>query len=516
MDVDTSPSSPSSVDASRYDLKRTSSTVMKGETDMLDRAGAVERLEDIDLDGVDKKHLEKVVWRKLDMLLLPMATMFFFLSFLDRGNIANAKVAGMQTSLNMSNYDYSIALTVTYIPYILTEIPSNLILRYVGPHLMLPGMVAIWGIIATLQGTVTSYGGLLACRFFLGLVEGGLPPGLTIYLATFYPREKLQLRIATYFAASSLSGAFTGLLAAAITNMDGVGNKPGWAWIFILEGLFSSAFGFLCFFILPKSPETTSILSPTERAYVVYRLKQAGSASSDENEDNFSWREVRIALKSPQVIFGTLMSVLMGITLYGLAYFEPIIVQGLGYAGNRAQLMSAPPFAVAFVLSLASAFAADRFGRRGAVAIFFACWSIVGYSIYLDETNSKHAQYGALFLAVPGTYAAAPAVMTWMANNSAPHTRRATSIALGFVASNSGGIIATWLFGTLSPAPNYTAATIVCLSSSAGVLVLAAANWVYLAKQNLDKAARREEMVTTGGSEAKGMGDKSAFFVYNL
>lgn len=72
----------------------------------------------------------------------------------------------------MTNHQYSIALTVTYVPYIAAELPSNLLLKVVGPNLMLPTMLALWGIVTTLQGTVRTYHQLLACRFFLGLFEG--------------------------------------------------------------------------------------------------------------------------------------------------------------------------------------------------------------------------------------------------------------------------------------------------------------------------------------------------------
>lgn len=88
-------------------------------------------------------------------------------------------------------------------------------------------------------GLVTSYHGLLACRFFLGLTEGGLLPGIMLYLSAFYPRHKLQVRVAVLFCATSLAGAFSGLLAAAIVHMDGTHGRRGWAWIFILVRLLS-------------------------------------------------------------------------------------------------------------------------------------------------------------------------------------------------------------------------------------------------------------------------------------
>jgi len=301
--------------------------------------------------------------------------------------------------------------------------------------------------------------------------------------------------------------------------MDGVGGRPGWAWIFILEGLFTVLFGVVCFFLLPKSPETARFLSPAERSYIIRRLKEGGTASKDDSDNKVNWGEIVATIKSPQVMIMFMINILIGTMLYGIAYFEPIIVQGLGFTGNRAQLMSAPPFAAAFVFSLSSALISDRYGRRGLMTIFFSLWSIIGYSIFLSS-GSRHAQYGALFLTVSGTYSSCPAIVAWMANNSAPHARRATAVALAFIASNLGGVFATWLFGTLSPAPEYRTATIVCIAFSAGSAVLAGVNWAYLSRKNRRKAQRRRELMMLGRGEGegeeKGLGDKSVWFVYNL
>lgn len=461
----------------------------------------------------DKIRLEGVVWRKLDRWVLPVCTIFYLLSFLDRSNIANARVAGMQTSLKISNYQYTIALTMTYVPYIAAEFPSNLLLKYVGPRWMLPTMVTIWGLVATMQGVVTSYSGLLACRFFLGLMEGGLFPGLVLYMSFFYPRERLQIRVATFFASASLSGAFSGLLAAAIMNINGKGGKPGWAWIFIIEGIFTFLFGLISFFVLPNSPAAAHFLSTKERDYVMARLKADGAVAGDDKSDAFSWTEVIRCCQSIHVWLLAPVLFFIGTTLYGLAYFEPTIVAGLGYTGNKAQLMSAPPFAVAFVVSMITAVISDRYKCRGFMLIFFSVCNLVGFIMFY-ASKSNHVRYGSLFLTIAGSYCGAPPVITWVANNSAPHIRRATSVAIAFIMTNLGGILATWLLGSLSPAPNYTKATITFIVMSVGMVVLSSTTLAYLWHQNRLKADRRQ--FTMPEDEPKGLGDKSAWFVYNL
>jgi len=109
-------------------------------------------LKHFELPVAEANQLDNSVWRKFDWRILPVAAMFYFLSFLDRSNIGNARIAGMQKDLKMSDHDYSVALTVTYVPYIIAELPSNLFLKYVGPDRMLPTMVTLWGLVCTMQG----------------------------------------------------------------------------------------------------------------------------------------------------------------------------------------------------------------------------------------------------------------------------------------------------------------------------------------------------------------------------
>jgi len=83
--------------------------------------------------------------------------------------------------------------------------------------------------------------------------------------------------------------------------MNGVGGKQGWAWIFILEGIFTALFGISSFFLLPASPATAKFFTEEEKAYVEKALKLDGATAQDEATDAFSWREVGMAFKLPQV-----------------------------------------------------------------------------------------------------------------------------------------------------------------------------------------------------------------------
>ncbi|KAG6883480.1 hypothetical protein C0992_008646, partial [Termitomyces sp. T32_za158] len=144
----------------------------------------------------------------------------------------------------------------------------------------------------------------------------GVFSGLFIYLSFWYPRRHLQSRLTAFLVIATLTGAFSGLLAYAIIGMDGLGNRPGWAWIFILEGLFSTLFGISAFFTLPQSPSHARFLTNIEKEYVISRLRQTGAISRDDNADAFSWQEVRKAFTLPQVWLVSVIAFFFGRELY--------------------------------------------------------------------------------------------------------------------------------------------------------------------------------------------------------
>ncbi|KAL5530811.1 hypothetical protein ACEPAF_7069 [Sanghuangporus sanghuang] len=441
-----------------------------------------------DLANVDAEEVKRAV-RKLDYALIPLMTMFYLLSFIDRTNIGNARVAGLQSDLGLTDHQYQICITATYVPYIVTELPSNLVLRKLGPRYVMPTLLTIWGLICTLQGLVTNYAGLVCARAFLGLVEGPMFPGIVLYLSGFYTRRQLSLRIAMFFSAASLSGAFSGLLAAAIMNMDGINGRPGWAWIFILEGIFTILIGLISFFITPSTPQDVRWLTKREKDIIMKRLVLDRPMTSFS--DVFSWSQVLTAITSPHVFIVFCMMFLNGTALFGLALFLPTIVNQLGYTSTMTQLVSVGPYAAGFAVTIVSSYLSDRYQRRSVSAAVNSVITMTGFIVFL-RSNSKAVSYGSLFLSVSGTYALPPQLSAWLSNNSEPHYRRATAVALGFVGANSGGILSTWIFPS-KEGPRFKRATILNLSFSVCIFGLSILNVLYLTWATQKKQSERAE-----------------------
>jgi sugar phosphate permease len=247
-------------------------------------------------DGIDTSSVDaQKTLRKMDIRLIPMLAVLYLLSFLDRGNIGNAKIQGLQTDLKLTGQQYNLCATVFFFTYCAFEIPSNLLLKRFRPSIWLPSIMVAWGTVMTLMGLVKNYHGLLIARLFLGVAEAGLYPGVAYYLTMWYCTEELAFRQGLFFSAASIAGAFSGLLAYLIAKMNGVGGLAGWQWIFILEGLLTVVVAIASFFILHDFPDTAGFLTTEEKAWVVHRLKYQGSKKSGRNiaeTEHFEWKYV--------------------------------------------------------------------------------------------------------------------------------------------------------------------------------------------------------------------------------
>lgn len=439
--------------------------------------------------------LERKALLKLDFFLIPIMGLYFFLSFLDRSNLGNVRIVGLQKDLHLTDHDFSMALTVTFLPYILVDLPSNLLMHKIGASTYIPLLVTLWGLVTCLQGMITNYKGLLACRFFLGLVEGGLYPASVLYMSTFYKRSELQLRIALFFGTICLSGVASGLLTYAIIELDGHWGHPGWAWVFLIEGFVTCMFGLMGFLVLPSSIEKFRFLTAAEKSLLVSRLESQNLALAvaqkyPERSSNFQTWE---AFKSPHILILDVAQFACGSNTYSLAYFLPTIVQSFGHSATSTQLLTVPPFVIAFIFLVVSSFLSDRYRARGLMSGVCAVLSIIGFAIFCASGDQK-VRYGSLFLSIPGAYGVVPNMTAWLADNSAPNKRKATALAFGTMTGNMGGLFSVWIF-TLGHKPRYYLPTGINLGFGVVIIVCSILNTLWLRHAQATKEANRIEIL---------------------
>ncbi|XRM41005.1 hypothetical protein ABZX51_004304 [Aspergillus tubingensis] len=387
---------------------------------------------------------EKALLRKLDYRLLPPLTILYLLSFLDRSNVGNARLEGMATEIHMSGDQYLTGLTLYFIGYVLFEVPCNIVLKKTTPRIWLPTLTLVWGVVATLLGVVQNYAGYLTSRTALGIAESGLFPGVVFYLSMWYKRNEQHYRVALFFSAASLAGAFGGILAWGIAHMKGVGGYSGWRWIFILEGLLTVLMSIGAYFWVYNYPSTAEFLTPEERQFIQFRLKNDNDSTRDEQ---FTWSAVFDAFKDIKVWLYGLAFHTLSLPLYTLSLFMPTIISALGYTSAQAQLLTVPPYAVAFVLTITVAILSERTHRRAPFILGSSALACLGYILLLTD-HRPGVSYLGTFFAAAGIYPAVAIVLSWPANNVSGQTKRCIANAMQISIGNLGAVLGTQLYRT--------------------------------------------------------------------
>lgn len=383
---------------------------------------------------------ERKLWRKIDLHLLPIITLMYLFSFMDRENIGNAKLEGLMTQLQLTGSRYNVALSVFFISYGLFEFPANIAMQFFRPSRWLSGIMFTWGILMLSMGFAKSFAQLVAIRFLLGVAEAGFFPGVVFLLTMWYPRYKLMYRIALFTGAAGAAGAFSGLFAYGISFIN-TGHLEGWSWIFIIEGLVTITISLIGVFVLVDYPDTAKFLSAEEIQFVE---KQRSLDTGDDEEGTVSQRVLSAFLDWQIWVTGlTLMSFMA--PAYGITFFLPTILNDFGYSVPISQLLTVPIFVIATIIMIVVAHFSDTMKMRSSFIIAMECVGLVGYIIQITNASAGTKYFGT-YLAVIGLYAGVPCVVGWLANNLHGKYKRAVGMAIQVGMGNLGGIIASYIF----------------------------------------------------------------------
>ncbi|KAH7115130.1 major facilitator superfamily domain-containing protein [Dendryphion nanum] len=315
----------------------------------------IQHVSDSDTSSAESEALLKAAHRKIDKHLLLWYAFVYLIMRIHVGNISNSAIMNLEQGTgikkqlgNLSSSQWAWALSIFYYPYMFFEPLATLALKYFSPNVWMSRIMLTWGIISMCQGATNSYSGILACRFFLGAAEAGFYPGVLYHLSYFFSTEKLPLRIAFFYACGMFSGTVSGLLAYAISFMNGVGGLAGWRWLFILEGIPAILCAAYTWFYLPNYPETVKFLSEEEREAVLADLpKQAPTMTAK----TFDLDQAISLFKSPTFVPFLMIWITHGIGGWGISFVLPTVIYELGISNTAiAQVMTMPPFTLVFVI----------------------------------------------------------------------------------------------------------------------------------------------------------------------
>ncbi|RVX74984.1 hypothetical protein B0A52_01261 [Exophiala mesophila] len=448
----------------------------------------------VDYDEKSQKRLR----RRLDVRVVPPLFALFFVSFLDRGNIGNARIQGLEESLNMQGQDYAIALFIFFIPYILFEVPSNILLKRLNPNVWLSFIVTMWGCATIGQGLVRNHAGLVGLRAVLGIFEAGLFPGGSFVLSRYYARTEMQWRFSLFVSSTTIAGAFGGLFAYALAKMDGLGGYEGWRWIFIMEGILTVIIGLLAFVWVPNWPEKVRWLSSTEKSMIARKLDiDAGGGAA--RMDRLNKKSAMRIAKDWKIYVGIIIHIGCTNSAYSMAFFLPTVINQMGYSAEQAQLYVIPVYLVATVVTLSAAVLTDRYNSRYIVTMVALTVGMVGYAVLLAGTS----------IPVRGSLA-------WCNFQVSGHYKRAVTAAMIIGFGNTGGFVGSnvWL---AREAPTFRTGVAVCLGLFFMSAIFSTIYYLGLRAENARRdRGERDYRYTEEADELDNMGDDHPTWRYIL
>ena len=277
----------------------------------------------------------------------------------------------------------------------------------------------------------------------LGAVEGGLFPGLTLYLTLFYTKREIALRVAYLFVSAALAGAFGGLLGYGIGFMDGVAGQRGWRWIMIIEGLPSFFLGILTWFVLADDPEHAYYLTHEEKQLTeVRRNRQFGQTKSAQE---FHKKDVYLGLQDWKIWVFCATQFGSDSMLYGYSTFLPTIIKGLGnWTTAEVQALTIPCYCLGALSYIVVARLSDSQQKRGLYSVAFGIVSVIGYGVLISD-SSKEVHYFGCFLVAIGLYVVVGLPLAWLPSNQPRYGKRATASGLQLTIGNASGIMAPFV-----------------------------------------------------------------------
>ncbi|KAL0940260.1 major facilitator superfamily transporter [Colletotrichum truncatum] len=406
-----------------------------------DYSGAAEKTDPVEIALV----------RKLDRRIMPILWAMYFLNYLDRNALPQARLNTLEEDLNLKGVEYNTAISILFVGYLLMQVPSNMFLTRTRPSIYMSICMIGWAAISAATAGVKNYSGLVACRFFLGFVEAPFYPGALYLLSIFYTRKELATRISLLYTGQVVSTGCSGLIAAAtFATMDKVKGIAGWQWLFIIEGSVTALVAIFGFFLLPDDPSETRWLTEEERKLAVERIRRD---TVGQQERGSTWDGLKQACKDPKTWLFCLMQN-THISACSFNNFFPTIVRSMGFRSTTALLLTAPPYFVSGFLGIPFAWSSGKFNERTWHVTAGLSLAIVGFAMTCGTTNNA-VRYTATFLYATGAYSVGSVILGWVSNTlSQTPEKKAVAYSLVNVTANLAYIYCAYLWPS-SDGPQY-------------------------------------------------------------
>lgn len=383
---------------------------------------------------LEERTIRKITWR-----LVPFLMLLYFVAFLDRINVGFAALT-MNKEVGLTSQMFGLGAGIFFLGYFAFEVPSTVILHYVGARFWIGRVLITWGLVtiamAFLRGPISFY----VLRFLLGLAEAGFFPGIILYLSYWFPAHHRSAVTAMFMAAAPIAGFLGSPVSGAFMQLNGLLGLRGWQWLFFLDGIPAVVLGFITFRFLTDRPAAAAWLAPEERDWLSSTIQQEQIVNSHSHSPwraLADWKVWALSL----AYFGTSAG------LYTIGFWAPLIIKALGFSIFHVSLLVAIPNLIAVIGMVLWSRNSDRTGERYWHAAVACLLGAIGMAIAARAGTSAFLAIAGLSFTAFGVSAAKPPLWC-LPTKFFSGTAAASSIGLINSLGTLGGFAGPYMIGS--------------------------------------------------------------------
>jgi MFS family permease len=401
---------------------------------------------------------------------------------LDKSVLGYGAVFGLEEGTNLTGNQYSFVGSIAPIAQLAWQPFSSFLIVKVPHRILMPALCFGWGVAQACMAAASSYGDLLAARFFLGLFEAGCLPLFSIITSQWFRRAEQPIRVAAWYSTNGIAT----IVASALSY--GLGHIPsdtleGWQIIFLFVGLVTIITAPFVYWKLDNDIVSARFLTEDEKPKALERLRanQTGTGSRE-----FKWSQILEMFLEPKTWLWIALAMLLNVGASVTNTFGPLIIEGLGFDSYTSSLLNMPFGAMQFIVIILASFAAQRFKIKSVVLFSLTLPVIAGLAMLytISHTGGHEGSLLAGYYLLAFLFGGNPLIVAWIVANTAGTTKKSATMSLYNAASSAGNIVGPLLFQS-ADAPDYhpgLKAVLGIFVALAACTVIQAANLMFLNK----------------------------------
>ncbi|KAG9204313.1 hypothetical protein G6514_001387 [Epicoccum nigrum] len=451
--------------------------------------GVEEKGDVLEVAGTYTPEEEKQVLRKIDMTILPLICIVFFMQYLDKQSLSYASVFGLLKDLNLTSVQYSWCSSIFYVGQLVAEFPFIYLMSKLPLTKFVGITIVLWGIVCMCLAAPKSFAGFAAVRFLLGFTEGAVSPAFVTITSIWYQKSEHATRTGLWVTMNGLAQVVGCLLMYGIGKNTSLSIAP-WRTLFLICGALTVAAGIAFYILMPNGPNDAWFLNAREKEVLSMRMARDREGG---DKTSFSTRQLCEALLDVKTWFVFAFGVLVTMQSPVLT-FASLVINTIGYDKYQTMLYTAPSGAVQILLLWIGVLGCWLFPHnRTHVVLALIIPPLIGNVLLLKlSLDAGWGMIAASWLASCITAVMSP-LLSLTASNAKGNTKRSVVSAIFFIGYCAGCIASPQLW---TRKPRYFNGVVTALVTWCTLFVVVVAYWLVCKRDN-----RRRDAVERGSGD---------------